>query len=336
MGKSTRSFILKIIGSALILWLLFRFIDFDLTTFFEVFKDMNLPLYLFSLSGVVIVLAIKSYRWHMIIRAEGQYYPVFKSFGAYMASYTIGIVTPGRIGEIARLYYLRQDCPIGFQPAFRTIVSDRVFDLGVLVMMAIAGILHFGPPAVANPYIAVSAGVLLFFAGLISVVLIIRKVLKIKRFEHLSPLVFVYDCLKITIGLKSLKYWLITFIAYLAFYFSVGLIFMALDIEIALVDIAIVLSVVGLATILPISWAGIGTREMTLVYLLAFYGISSEIALSFSLLQFLAFFLWGSLIGLVFWILMPVSLEKVKEDSETLKGIFRKARHKDKSEQNKF
>ncbi|MDO8898707.1 MAG: lysylphosphatidylglycerol synthase transmembrane domain-containing protein [Bacteroidales bacterium] len=328
MGKTTRSLILKVIGSALILWLLFRFIDFDLASFLEVFREMNLPLYFFSLSGVIIVLAIKSYRWHLIIRSEGQHYPVFKSFGAYMASYTIGIVTPGRIGEIARLYYLRQDCAIGFLPAFRTIVSDRVFDLGVLVMMAFAGILHFGPLAVANPYFAAMAGILIFFAGLISGVLLIRKMLAIKRFEHLSALVFVYDSLRIAIGRKSIKLWLITFVAYLAFYASVGLIFKALDIELALVDIAIVLSVVGLASILPISWAGFGTREMTLVYLLGFYGIAAETALSFSLLQFLAFFLWGSLIGLIFWFLMPVSLENLKEDTKVLKEVF--SRRKDK------
>ncbi len=323
MGKQTRSLLIKLAGSALILWVLFRLIDFDLADFKEILSELHLGYYLLSLFGVVVVLGIKSYRWHRIVRNEGYVYKPIKAFGAYMASFTIGVITPGRIGEIARLYYLREDCDIAFLPSFRTIVTDRIFDLGVLVMLAFAGLFYYSGLSFDNAYLAVLAGILLFFVGLVSTVFILKQVMKHPKIGQNRILEFIRDSLLQAVDRRAPMLWAITLLAYLAFYGAIALIFLSLSIELRLVDIAIILSVVGLATILPISWAGFGTREMSLVYLLSFYGISSEVALSFSLLQFGAFFLWGSLIGLVFWLLMPISLQQIKEDSKALKGLWK-------------
>jgi glycosyltransferase 2 family protein len=323
MKKSLRSLLIKIAGSLLILYVLFRLIDFDGDTFAAVLKELRTGYYLLSLAGVVVVLAIKSFRWHRIIKNEGHHYPPAKAFGAYMASFTIGVITPGRIGEIARLYYLRQSCELSFLPAFRTIVTDRVFDLGVLVMLGLAALLHFSGMDGGNAYLAVLTGIVLFFAALFMGVVLLKWLLKSTAFRHLGFFQFVRDCLLQAVDRRALPLWLITLAAYLAFYLAIDLIFLSLGIEIRIIDIALVLSVVGLATILPISWAGFGTREISLVYLLAFYDIPAEVALSFSLLQFGAFFLWGSLIGLVFWLLMPITLDQVKTDSEALKALLK-------------
>lgn len=322
MGKQTRSFLIKLAGSALILWILFRLIDFDKEEFLVVLSEMNLKFYLLSLFGVVIVLGIKSLRWQQIVRNEGYFYSPVKAFGAYMSSFTIGVITPGRIGEIARLYYLREDCEIGFLPSFRTIVTDRIFDLGVLFMLAIAGLFYYGGLLPDQVYLAVFAGVVLFFAGLFLVAYILKQLMKKDKLATNQVMLFIYESLKQAVNKKAPALWGITILAYLAFYGALALIFLAVDIQLRLVDIALIFSMVGLATILPISWAGFGTREMSLVYLLAFYGVSAETAITFSLLQFGAFFLWGSLIGLVFWFAMPISLKQIKADSRSLKQLI--------------
>jgi uncharacterized protein (TIRG00374 family) len=158
-----RSLLVKLAGSVIILIVLFRFIDFDRDSFLLTLKNLDTRLYTLSLTGVVLVLGIKSFRWLRIIQADGHTYKFSRSFGAYMASFTIGIITPGRIGEIARLYYLRQETEIGFLPAFKTIVSDRIFDLGVLVMLGIAGLLHYATEGLVSTYLAILAGILIFF-----------------------------------------------------------------------------------------------------------------------------------------------------------------------------
>jgi uncharacterized protein (TIRG00374 family) len=324
MSKSTKDLIFKISGSVIILFILFRFIDFDKETFLNNISRLDLPLYFLSLTGVIIVLGIKSYRWHLIINQQGFHYPVGKSFGAYMASFTIGLITPGRIGEIARLYYLRQENEIDFIPAFRTVVVDRIFDLGMLVLLGFAALLFYASIGISNPYLAIGIAFLVFFTGLLLTNWLLKRIIKIKRFAENQIIQFVYSCVSEAVNLQSLKLWAITLIAYLAFYGAIALIFLSLGIQMPLADIALILSVVGLATILPFSFAGFGTREMSLVFLLSYYSISSEIALSFSLLQFTAFFLWGGLIGLIFWLLMPISLKQIKSDSLLLAGVFKK------------
>ncbi len=324
MNKSTKDLIFKISGSVIILFLLFRFIKFDKESFFTIFSQLNLPLYLLSLSGVVIVLGIKSFRWHLIIKQQGFSYGIWKSFGAYMASFTIGLITPGRIGEIARLYYLRQENEIEFIPAFRTVVIDRIFDLGMLVLLGFAALLFYADIGISSPIISIVFASIVFVFALFAFNWLLIKLMKTTRFSNNSFFHFIFSCISQAVNKQSISLWAITIIAYLAFYGAISFIFLSLNITLPLADIALILSVVGLATILPFSFAGFGTREMSLVFLLSYYSITSEMALSFSLLQFTAFFLWGGLIGMVFWLLMPISLHQIKTDSITLAGIFKK------------
>ena len=116
--------IIKFSVTLAILLFLFWKVEFNAKGFEDTLRSVRPGYYLLSLLGVIAVLGIKSYRWRLLIRNEGSEYSAYKAFGAYMSSDAIGIVTPGRIGEIARLYYVRQDTPISFYSAFKTIVSD--------------------------------------------------------------------------------------------------------------------------------------------------------------------------------------------------------------------
>ena len=269
MSKSALNLIFKILGSIIILLLLFSFIEFDKDSFFNIISQLNLPLYFFSLTGVIVVLGIKSYRWHLIIKHQGFRYPVGKSFGAYMASFTIGLITPGRIGEIARLYYMRQENEIEFIPAFRTVVIDRIFDLGMLILLGFAALLFYTSIGITNPYLAIAIASITFFTGLLFIDWMLKKIIRIKRFANNQIIQFIISCVSQAVNRHSFVLWAITLIAYLAFYGAISLIFLSLDIQMPLVDIALILSVVGLATILPFSFAGFGTREMSLVFLLS-------------------------------------------------------------------
>lgn len=326
-GYNWRGLLVKLAGSVIILALLFRFIDFDKDAFLQTIKGINSGKYILSLAGVVVVLGIKSLRWQRIIKAEGYNYSTFRSFGAYMASFTIGIITPGRIGEIARLYYLRQDVAIGFLPAFKTIVSDRVFDLGVLFMLGIAGLLYYSAPIEISAETAIVIGIAAFMLLLYVGLALLRRLQALSFFRGNMVLKFVEESIALALGRKAPVLWLITSMAYLVYYGAIWLIFSSVGIRLALTDIAIILSIVGLATILPVSWAGFGTREISLVYLLSKYQIPAETALSFSLLQFGAFFLWGSLIGLAFWLMMPLSLNQVRADGKAFREMISRTKH---------
>jgi len=324
MTKKTVSLIVKLVVTVAILVFLFSKVDFSTKGFRDTLINIDLPIYLFSLFGVVIVLGIKSYRWKLLVANEGFEYKPYRAFGAYMSSDAIGIVTPGRIGEIARLYYVRQETPIPFIQAFKTIVSDRIFDFSMLGWFGISGItFYFKVLGDLSGFVYVLlvlvALVLLYATGMAFLGIVIRK----KWLSRWQVPEFIYDCFRAVTGKNRLKMWAITIIAYVAYFFFSWLILHSLKVKTGLSDVAFIMSIMSLSTIIPISIAGFGTREATLVALFSFYDLSAETAVSFSLLHFTAFFLWGGIIGLFYWLTMPISLKQIKEDSIGLLDLLK-------------
>jgi uncharacterized protein (TIRG00374 family) len=251
-------------------------------------------------------------------------YSAYKAFGAYMSSDAIGIITPGRIGEIARLYYVRQDAPISFYAAFKTIVSDRIFDFTMLGWFGLSGMLFYFKTFGDYPGIYYALGILgLFIIGYVFVIKFLEIILRFKKIHRLPVIRFIHDSFLAVVRKRALAMWAITFAAYFLYFAFSWLIMISLHLTPSYIDVVFIMSIMSLSTIIPLSVAGFGTREATLVLLFSYYGLASETAISFSLMHFTAFFLWGGLIGLVFWLLMPISLQQVTDDSKSIFLLFK-------------
>jgi uncharacterized membrane protein YbhN (UPF0104 family) len=305
--------LLKVAGSLIIIWLLFSRIQWDVDGFQKVLHSIDILWFLLSLSGVILVLGFKSYRWNLLLRQEGCNYEKSKSFIAYMASFTIGLVTPGRIGEIARLYYVREETEITFYQAFKTLVTDRIFDFAVLIWFGTTGMLYFYK--VFNDlngffYLLIAALFLLLVWG--AGFIILKKL--VNPVNASAGMKLVFESWNGMFRLPMALPWVLTLLAYFLYYFANLLIFKSIGIDLSIIDTGFILSLMSLATLIPISLAGFGTREASLIYLLSFYFIKPEVAIVFSLLQFSAFFLWGGIIGLVFWFFKPVKIQLIKDD----------------------
>ncbi len=308
---------------AILLFLLWK-VKFNTEGFGDTLRSVRTGYFLLSLLGVIFVLGIKSYRWRLLIRNEGATYSAYKGFAAYMASDAVGIVTPGRIGEIARLYYLREESTISFYSAFKTIVSDRIFDFTMLGWFGLSGMLFYFKTFGDYPGLYYALGVLvLFVIGYIVGIKFLAILLGFKKVRRLPVVRFVYESFLAVLGKHSISMWAITLLAYFMYFGFSWLIMISLHLNPSYMDVAFIMSIMSLSTIIPLSVAGFGTREATLVILFSYYGLASETAISFSLMHFTAFFLWGGLIGLVFWLLMPISLQQVKDDSKSIFLLFK-------------
>lgn len=322
--------IIKFAVTLAILLFLFWKVEFNAKGFGDTLRSVLPGHYLLSLFGVIAVLGIKSYRWRLLIHNEGSEYSAYKAFGAYMSSDAIGIITPGRIGEIARLYYVRQDTSISFYAAFKTIVSDRIFDFTMLGWFGSSGMLFYFKTfgEFAGIYYALGM-LLLFLLGYLFVIKGLAVILRFEKINRLPVFRFVYESFLAVTGKRAWQMWGITFLAYFMYFAFSWLIMISLKINLTFIDVIFIMSIMSLSTIIPISVAGFGTREATLVALFFYYGLSNEMAIAFSLMHFTAFFLWGGLIGLVFWLLMPISLQQVKDDSKSIFLLFKPEKHKD-------
>ncbi len=91
----------------------------------------------------------------------------------------------------------------------------------------------------------------------------------------------------------------------------------SIDLDVAFATTSYAVALGSLTALLPISIAGLGTREAAIVAYLGTHDVSSEAALSFSLLVFVTFYLGGGIIGAVAWWLKPLNAD-VKQARDTL------------------
>ena len=320
MDNDRKSLILKVAGSIIILILLISQVNWDLQKFGAIVSQMKISWFLLSLTGVIMVLFLKSVRWKVLLKAENCDYSIISSFFAYMSSYTIGLLTPGRIGEIARLYYVREDKGLSMFRSFKSIVTDRIFDLALLFWFGSAGLLFFYEVLGERStiiYLLVS-GLVLFVLWLLGT--LVLKVMKSER----KLVLFLKESWTEMFELMMLIPWCLTLLSYLLFYVANWLILYSLGYHLSLIEVGFILSIMSLVTLIPITLAGFGTREASLVFLFGFYSLSPEAAIVFSLLQFLAFFFWGGIIGWIIWLYKPVQMSLIKNDAIKVKNWIMK------------
>jgi glycosyltransferase 2 family protein len=299
--------------------MLFRTIEFDLQAFIEIMYSIDISLFILSLAGVIIVLCLKSYRWYLMLNNEGINYSYWNSVRSYYSSYSLGIITPGRLGEMLKIYNVREKTGIHFYTPFKVTFSDRLYDMLFLLIMAFAGSFKYFYDFYGNDLIYITVAISILFC----IILLTYYFLRLQYFNIGKRLrvfsTILVDLLGMLIKIDSILYILITILAYFVFYFSTWLILRSLSIDIGILDTGYIISLVGIILLIPISIAGFGTREVTVVYLLSLYGIGSEMAISFSMMHLFAYFIWGGIIGAVLFWITPISLSLIRID--TLKII---------------
>ncbi|HLO91484.1 MAG TPA: lysylphosphatidylglycerol synthase transmembrane domain-containing protein [Lentimicrobium sp.] len=319
MNKKTWSTILKIVGSIAILAFLVTRVDWNIGQFKLVFKTIDLTWYIISLTGVIIVLFLKSIRWNLLLRHENCVYPFKSAFAVYMSSFTIGLLTPGRLGEIARLYYIREERNISFFNSFKTIVIDRIFDFAILIWFGASGLVFFYKVSGNfSPLFYLSCVGILMFTFWFAIAVTIKSIKSGKIY-----FTFLKEAWNNMFAGRMIYPWILTLISYFFYYLANWFILKSLVKEISLVEMGFIMSVMSLVTLIPVTIAGFGTREVSLVFLFSFYGIGPETAIIFSLLQFIAFFLWGGIIGWVFWLIKPVKMALIRQDASRLVSMLK-------------
>ena len=68
------------------------------------------------------------------------------------------------------------------------------------------------------------------------------------------------------------------------------------------------MAISNLISFIPISISGLGTRDATLIYLFSLIGLKPELAVSYSFLVFIVFFVCGGLMGAVAWWIKPLPI----------------------------
>ncbi|MBU1255770.1 flippase-like domain-containing protein, partial [Patescibacteria group bacterium] len=104
-------------------------------------------------------------------------------------------------------------------------------------------------------------------------------------------------------------YLIISWFVYFSARYAIAL---SLGLNLSFIDITIISSSMALMSILPISIAGLGTREATAIYFFSLFSLSKESALLFSLLVFTTDILVVSF-GLIPYLKENFSIKNIKK-----------------------
>jgi uncharacterized membrane protein YbhN (UPF0104 family) len=228
--------------------------------------------------------------------------PYKQALYAYCAAFSLGTLSPGQIGDFGKVLFI----DVGKDERKKILVAafeDRMWDviglvficcLSLFVMVFILGI----NDAFLNTYFVAALVVVFLFVVLFKPAL---KFLK-NRYQKYLRDAFVF-------WRGSL---LLTFITIVVQLMRWAILALALNYEV--IWSALSANIGTFVALVPISVAGIGTREATLVYLFGLKNIDAKFAIAFSLLMLSAYMV-GTLVGGVLIVLKRTNGQKksVKE-----------------------
>ena len=262
---------------------------------------------------------LKVVRWRGLLRSQGIDYGIRPASLSYLSSIFVGLVTPGRLGDFSRVLHVTRDCGAPMARAFSTVLVDRLFDLYAILLVGGAAVVTLGTASREVRTIGLVA--LAAFLILPLVVLLNGRVFR--RFQALGSgagpwgrkllapggwIPQLRDAmLELTLG-SLVRSAGLTILAYSIFFGQCKLLAVAMDLSVSFAQSSYAVALGSLVTFLPVSIAGLGTREAVIVAYLGTVGVTAEPALAFSVLVFLTFYVAFGLAGAVAWWIKPVTL----------------------------
>ena len=242
---------------------------------------------------------VKTIRWRLLLNRVNNRFGTGKLFSTYVGSFIIGALTPGRMGEIIKYRLLDRRLTDEIM-ALSISIQDRMWDFCLVLFLGISFIVYLTQFVVLIPIAFPILSLCLFLTIRPEKILsyIARMFAKHRNTERLirvskkmKPLSFseMAKCLMLTVG------------SWIIYFTQVYLLFVATGLNFNILFISGTIAAAAVVALLPVSFAGIGTRDITLVGIFALGGKSPESAITLSACV-LAVFIANCFISLPFWL----------------------------------
>lgn len=215
---------------------------------------------------MAINLALGALRLKLVIDSMGFSLPYLRSLDAILSTWPMGVITPSRMSDILRAVVLRDICPTW--EGSGGVLAEKMVDVQSLCLLAIVGSVWTG----LWPVGAIALGlVLALWIGVFAVVLsgrYRRLPLLRRRADKLDKLVRVFEALRdrpgyfVAVSVTSILAWIL----------AVAIIWaltMAFDARVDFVQCLALWPLAVFVGMLPLTVAGMGTRDAGFVSLLA-------------------------------------------------------------------
>ena len=254
----------------------------------EVLSKAELRFVAAAVALAVPLVLIKGVRWKILLHSYDIAMGLRESTGMYATGMVLSAVTPGRVGDMVKIVLLiRRGC--GVAKAIACNIVDRLFDVAFVVAAGYTGMWCFWRTFGTQLYTASIVGVVAL--GLLVVLVVKRKL--IKRFvARLIPRQY-RSAAKESWNEIAGGFWrkgksrflllaLLTIVFWLVQFYAVYLCGRSLGLDIPFVYLGGCTAVASVLSLLPITVAGVGTRDATFMLLLGQMGIARQESLALS------------------------------------------------------
>jgi glycosyltransferase 2 family protein len=264
----------QIIGPILFVVIFIRFIDLEV--FLSVIRGISIHYLVLSFFLTVLMHIGKIYRLYFLLRRQDVLFGFPRLAGIYAYGNVIGQLTNMIVSDVTHAGLLMMDSTKRMKIS-HVIIVNRLVDLAAVMLLF--GFFLGENFRFIKPYITIRGGALLFIPGLLFAVLAIGVLFRARLLPYVSDFlasmkgslsglalvtVFIYGCycLSAVCDAKAVGLGMPT--SFLLLNYTLG----------------------SMITVLPISIAGIGTRDVAFVFLMGLVQISSERAVIVSFLGF--------------------------------------------------
>ncbi len=256
------------------------------------------------------VVAVSIVRWHLLLEVAGAAVGWGRTAQLAVAGLFFNSVLPGVMGgDVMRAFWAARDAPQARPAAVVSILLERVLGLTATVSVGAALILPHWSNLTSHPVTRAGAYAFLAVAGILVVLLVVLanpNSGKLLRGDMSSGwrkaagegAEACHVCLThpigagVGLGLSVLAQGLLV-----ALFFSVA---QAMGLQADFWQLASVLPMVAMVTVLPITWNGLGLREAAFVTFLGASGVPAPQAVAISLGGFAVILAWNFFGGVVY------------------------------------
>jgi len=239
----------------------------DLVELLEWLEHVNGWMLLLALLFQVLLLFFKCWRWFLLNETGYKAKAIYQRFGEFLEAYAIGVITPGRMGELLKAGHAKGRT--GVASAVLLVLAERGLDLSMFFFVA-------GIVPVLGYLSGVGMGYLFMLTALVGIIIsfsillfpVVSKTLEriLKQFRIVSR-----DQTLIFVSRKTSALFAFTVLsivgnlcAFLSFYYTALAILINLD----FFTISGSVALAGVINTIPVTVMGLGTRDITLLYVL--------------------------------------------------------------------
>ncbi len=261
----------------------------------QILSGVDIRFFAMAACAAIPIAVIKGIRWKILLNG----YNIDITLGESISMYTIGsvlsVVTPGHVGDMVKILPLiKRGC--GIAKAIASNIIDRLFDVVFILLAGYIAMLYFSQYFTYQLKIIniIAAGVIV-----VSIIIALKRHLLKNLALKLVPSQF-HSTAKdswgeITGVLKKkhigrlLVIAILTILYYLLHFTAIYLCGMALSIKASFIFLSACAAVSTILSLLPITVAGVGTRDAVFILLLSQLGIEKQQSLALSSLILVLF-----------------------------------------------